>query len=280
MTIGRIIDVSSNNHPNGAKIDWHAVARAGVVAAFIKSSQGLTYHNPFYAQDVRDARAAGIAVRAYHYAGMADPAAEAEYFMAIAGADAVMLDYETNTSVPWARTFLLELGLPREQLITYGSASTLKDFYAQLPSMAFPAAYGQGSPGWGSCWQFTSGATIPGVPAPCDEDQWLGDETQYSQLFGVFDPPAEEDPVLIKVTPSGKGYWLISIKTGAVYSYGDAPYFGGINNAGPNGTSALLPGDTVTGFDGGAFPNGLGYIATTAQEHVYAFGAGKDLGSP
>ena len=278
MTIGRLIDVSSNQHPNGAPIDWQAVARDGVAGAFIKATQGTTYRNPYYSQDVYDAGRAGILTIAYHYAGMGPAPLEYKYFQAVAGAKARMLDFETQTNVQWARQFLLGLGLPSSELITYGSASTLKDFYAQLPSMAFPAAYGQGSPGWGSCWQFTSTATIAGIQGPCDEDQWLGDSTQFEQLFGVFDPPAEEEPVLIRYTPSGDGYWLISIKTGAIYAYGDAQYFGGIDNAGPNKTSALIPGDTVTGFD--SHPSSEGYIATTAQERVYAFGASVDLGAP
>jgi Glycosyl hydrolases family 25 len=275
--VGRVVDISSNNH-NAGPINWHAVAEDGVVAVFVKASQGLTYHNPYFAQDMHDARAAGILARAYHFAGMNDPIAEAEYFMAIAGADAVMLDYETNTNVPWAMTFLQRLGKPAAELITYGSASSLKDFYKQIPSLAFPAAYGQGSPGWGACWQFTNKASIAGITGPCDEDQWLSDTTSFETLFGVFDPPAEEEPVLIRYTPSGDGYWLISITTGAVYAYGDAQYFGGINNAGENGTSALVPGDTVTGFD--SHPGAEGYIATTRLEHVYAFGASKDLGAP
>ena len=66
------------------------------------------------------------------------------------------------------------------------------------------------------------------------------------------------------------------MKTGAVYSYGDAVYFGGINNAGPNQSNALVPGDTVTGF--ASHPSAQGYIATTSGERVYAFGASRDLG--
>lgn len=274
MTIGRLIDVSSNSHPSGAPIDWQAVARDGVAGAFIKATQGTTYRNPYYSSDVAGATKAGILTIAYHYAGMGDVAGEARFFKAVAGAKAQMLDFETNTNASWARSFLNYLNRPRSELITYGSASTLKDFYAQLPSMAFPAAYGQGSPGWGACWQFTSTATIAGITGPCDEDQWLGDSTQFEQLFGVFDPPTEEEPVLIAYTPSGNGYWTIT-PAGAVYSYGDAQYFGGVNYVEPEGTNALVPGDSVTGF--ASHPLEQGYIATTAQGRVYAFGASRDL---
>lgn len=280
MTIGRIIDVSSQNHgpSSSVPINWAAVAKDGVTAAFIKATQGTTYTNPWYLRDLRGAQAAGILTCAYHFAGSGNPITEAEYFLSVAGAvKARMLDFETRTDAQWARTFLLTLGRPRSELITYGSASSLKDFYAQLPSMAFPAAYQKLSPGWGACWQFTDAATVSGIPGVCDEDRWLGDETQYSTLFGVFDPPTEEEPVLIAYTPSGNGYWLISMTTGAVDAFGDAQYFGGVNDAGPNGSSALVPGDTITGF--ASHPGGEGYIATTRGMRIYAFGAAKDLGT-
>ena len=106
-----------------------------------------------------------------------------------------MLDYETRTSAQWARTFLLALDLDRSQLITYvARRRRSRTSTSSSPRFAFPAAYGQGSPGWGSCWQFTDAASDPRCPSPsCDEDRWLGDETQYGQLFAVFDPPTEEE---------------------------------------------------------------------------------------
>ena len=189
MTIGRLIDVSSNQHPNGAPIDWDAVARDGVAGAFIKATQGTTYRNPYYSSDVAGATKAGILTIAYHYAGMGDVAGEARFFKAVAGTKAQMLDFETFTNVPWARTFLQTLGWTHDQCMTYGSASSLVDIYKQLPSRAWPAAYGQGYPGWGVLWQFTSSATIPGIVGPVDENRWYGSEIQYETLFGLLEPP-------------------------------------------------------------------------------------------
>lgn len=81
--------------------------------------------------------------------------------------------------------------------------------------------------------------------------------------------------MLIAGTPSG-GYWLVT-PDGAVYAYGDAVYAKGLNNAGPNGASALEPGDTITGFAGHL---NTGYWITTAHKHVYAFGSASYLGGP
>jgi hypothetical protein len=55
--------------------------------------------------------------------------------------------------------------------------------------MAFPAAYGQGYPGWGTCWQFTDAASIPGIVGDVDESSWHGNEDQYNALFQINAPP-------------------------------------------------------------------------------------------
>lgn len=198
MTIGRIIDVSSNDHPNNAPINWLEVAKAGVTACFVKATEGTHYNNPYFQSDMLGAQKAGIAVCAYHFASMGDPVAEANYFKGYAAKYARVLDYETNTNVNWARTFLQTLAWPIDDCMTYGSTSTLKDFYQQLPSMAWPAAYGQNYPGWGACWQFTDNATIPGIQSPVDENQWHGSELQYETLFQLVFPPPEPPPFLIE----------------------------------------------------------------------------------
>lgn len=61
------VDVSTWQHPNGAPIDWHAVASTGVTFAIVKASQGLDWVNPWLERDLDDARAAGLLVGAYHF---------------------------------------------------------------------------------------------------------------------------------------------------------------------------------------------------------------------
>lgn len=82
--------------------------------------------------------------------------------------------------------------------------------------------------------------------------------------------------VLIAGTPSGKGYYLVK-PDGSVFAYGDAVYKGGINNAGPGGTSAMPAGDSCTGL---AVCQSGGYWLTTAKGNVYAFGGAPYLGHP
>nr|WP_217497729.1 GH25 family lysozyme [Lysobacter enzymogenes] len=59
----RGIDVS---HHQGA-IDWRAVARDAVAFAYLKASEGGDHRDRRYAANARDARAAGVAVGAYHF---------------------------------------------------------------------------------------------------------------------------------------------------------------------------------------------------------------------
>jgi GH25 family lysozyme M1 (1,4-beta-N-acetylmuramidase) len=217
-TIGRIIDLSSNNHPAGAPpINWAAVKGAGVTTAIIKATEGTGYTNPFYAGDMAGAISVGIDVLAYHFMGNGAAWNEAMFFYSVAGRYARILDVETAKNVPWDRTFLQTLGWAPDQCMVYGSASTLVDIYQQLPARAWPAAYDQGYPGWGVLWQFTDKATIPGITGPVDENQWHGSEIQYETLFGLLEPPPP-----IPSQPSQEDYIVgdsVALANGTIVSH-------------------------------------------------------------
>ncbi|MDN6282993.1 MAG: glycoside hydrolase family 25 protein, partial [Corynebacterium sp.] len=78
------IDVASHQHPDGAAIDWQAVAASGQSFAFIKASEGTGYTNPYFSSDTAKAAAAGVTPGSYHYAkpGSTDPRAEARHYAA------------------------------------------------------------------------------------------------------------------------------------------------------------------------------------------------------
>lgn len=284
--VGRIIDVSSQNHEDrppgqGPPIDWAAVRKAGVVAAIVKATEGTSYVNPWYAIDVAGAGAAGIVTIAYHFARMADPKAEADFFRFHAGARARVLDYETNTSVPWARSFLAELGGGPGEKMTYGSLYPLGSFYGQLPSLIWVAAYGQGWPGFGVLWQFTSSATIAGIVGNVDENRWYGDESQFETLFSI--PHNQGGPTMLAATPTGKGYWTLTPQ-GAIVTHGDAQYEGGPNtsNTAPagqppkwSGPPVLVAGRTCVSIT--SHPLEQGYWIEDNIGDVYAYGAAQYL---
>ena len=89
-------DVSSNQpHP----IDWHQVRAAGHTFAVVKATEGSGYSNPYFAQDVRGARAAGLVVWPYHWVGAGDGASQGNHAVSVirqvfGPADLVWLDFE------------------------------------------------------------------------------------------------------------------------------------------------------------------------------------------
>jgi GH25 family lysozyme M1 (1,4-beta-N-acetylmuramidase) len=76
------IDVASWNHPNNAPIDWAGVAASGYRFAYVKATENTDYTNPFFADDLRQAKANGLFAGAYVFArpDQPDPAAQADYF--------------------------------------------------------------------------------------------------------------------------------------------------------------------------------------------------------
>ena len=76
----RGIDVS---HHQG-KIDWRRVAADDVAFAIIKATEGGTHVDTLFATNLREARAAGLAVGAYHFFTFCRPGADqARNFMAV-----------------------------------------------------------------------------------------------------------------------------------------------------------------------------------------------------
>jgi len=90
-----VIDVS---HHNGA-IDWPAVAAAGIALAFIKATQGDAFVDPRFADNRRDAAAAGIMVVPYHFLDTTDAEDQAGHFLEVIGLQTGqpgMIDWETS----------------------------------------------------------------------------------------------------------------------------------------------------------------------------------------
>jgi lysozyme len=76
----RGIDVS---HHQG-KIDWHAIAADDVAFAYIKASEGGDYIDPAFAENRRQARAAGVKTGAYHFFTLCrDGGDQASHFLAV-----------------------------------------------------------------------------------------------------------------------------------------------------------------------------------------------------
>lgn len=275
MSIGRVIDLSSNNHPGTKPITWAKVKAAGVTAAIIKATQGTTYLNPWYGPDTSGARAVGIDTLAYHYADWGTVNAEAAWFISKAGNLARMLDAENTINVEWSNTFMARCAPTPTQRLYYAGTPALSQIRSQIQARLMVADYPAhgaptvGYPGYGVLWQWTDQAKIPGIVGTVDESKWYGTETQYDILFDVPAPkPKNKGDEMIAATSTGNGYWQVRT-TGAVFAWGDATYHGGAN------TGDLAAGDVIVGIAGHGTD---GYWLSATSGAVFAFGSAKYYG--
>ena len=197
------IDVS---HYQG-DIDWHAVAASGVKFAYIKATEGVSYVDPSFAQNVAGAQAAGMLVGAYHFLTAGNIVDQADRFNNVAGQlDLPMaLDVEelvdARDVLGWFNYALLDANAKQ---ILYCDPARAQSLTAQLltaqlltaarPQLAdYPlwiAEYGVNVPRtapwtrW-AFWQHTEGGHIPGIRTPVDLDHFNGDLAALRAFAGL-----------------------------------------------------------------------------------------------
>ncbi len=201
------IDVASAQHGNNASIDWGQVAGAGYKFAFIKSTEGAYYANPYYAADTAGAEAAGLLVAPYHFAipNYSGGALQADYALDHSGYDAdgdtlpliVDLENDPYTGPPPKGDGTNECyGLSRPQLVAWISAFAAEAHRrtGRAPVIYTTAAFWQACTGdstafaadplwiasrnspptmpaaWASWtyWQYSASATVPGITGSTD----------------------------------------------------------------------------------------------------------------
>ena len=214
------LDVASYQHPNGAAINWHEVKADGYEFVMVKASEGVGYVNPFFKQDVADARAAGLKVGAYHFfRANVDGVAQANKFLEVTDGihfDLPLgIDYETNDGegaslaherLDQVRTVLRQHG-HRTMTYTYpnfwenyGNANC--SFCASDP-LWFSETGIKEAPAaprpWRSVtiWQYAGDSvSVPGIQGRNDADGFLGDQEQFDVFTGTKPPaPHKEQPL-------------------------------------------------------------------------------------
>lgn len=201
------IDVS---HHQGAQPDMSRARSEGIEFAFIKATEGATFVDPRFDENVAEARAAGLLVAAYHYVrSNSSVAAQVANVRRVVPLDVpVIPDVETNSGVlPLTRQLVDELRdvgyrvpllyLPRWYWQQLGSPSLvglpplwssrypdnvvddLRDEFARVPSH-----YWNGYGGLSvAVLQFTSSARIAGY-APLDANAYRGTREQLAVRLG------------------------------------------------------------------------------------------------
>lgn len=191
----RGLDVS---HHQGT-VDWRSVAGDDVAFVYLKASEGGDHRDRRYAGNERDARAAGIAVGAYHFFTFCRSGAEqaANFLAAVpARADAlppaVDLEFGGNCGRrPEAAAMRAELDAflaPVEAAyakpaLLYVTPEFFEAYRAALPArplwrrsiLRAPDA----SAAW-TLWQYHNRARVAGIDGPVDLNVYVGDAAAFA----------------------------------------------------------------------------------------------------
>ncbi len=230
-------DVASYQHPNGAPIDWHRVARAGHEFAIVKATEGTFYRNPWFRADYSRSRRAGLVRGSYHFARPAYPVArtarkQARYYVARLDGSAT-----TNRTLPPALDLETTGGLGRGALVTWAQEFLLKTrkLTGRIPmiytyptfwtgAMGDPAALAR-YPLWmasyhapvdpsATLWQYTAGASVRGIRGSVDMSRLVASPESWSTLADGRSPnpwPASTPGAPQSVhTASGDGVVTVS----------------------------------------------------------------------
>lgn len=267
------VDVSSYQHPNGAKIDYAEAIAAAVDFAIIRYRDEEGHEDPTYAEDVAGFRAHGAYVGSYVYLRPELPMGpQAADLRLIAENGPVWGDLEITGGLSAAalRDWWQALvdSAPHVGLCSYPAFLTAYD-PARTPPLWIDSFGASKAPAGAVIWGTSEHGAIPGIPAPVDIDHWTGTRAQLEATFvhaaNVKDPTPNRakspapDIVAVAGMPAGAGYVLAS-KTGGVYAFGNATYHGN-----PSKLTEPVVGLALTA-------TGRGYHIVTANGTVHSYG--------
>lgn len=191
------IDVS---HHQG-KIDWARVAAADIAFAVIKATEGGDHVDDAFATNLSEARAAGLAVGAYHFFTFCRTGAEqARNFLAVVPRDRPLLppvvdiefggDCPRKPSVDALNTELAAFLGPVEvafgkQAIIYLIGDAADAYAAGIigrPRWIRSLAYHPGNDDW-IYWQYHNKGRVDGIEGNVDLDVLQGDRRRLAELF-------------------------------------------------------------------------------------------------
>ncbi len=190
-SMGIRVELGIDVHGGKGPVDWGLVAAAGVKHASLKCTEGLTFDDKRFIANCNGAKAAGLAVRAYHFARPSNPVVdEVHHALQAAGTVPLDLDLEGTGGLgladlgKWACAFLhtVELAqkrvphlytnedywLHRMDAIARADITANFRLWVAAPGRATPPA---SFPHW-DAHQFSWTSTIPGVLGDCDCD-WV-----------------------------------------------------------------------------------------------------------
>jgi GH25 family lysozyme M1 (1,4-beta-N-acetylmuramidase) len=259
------VDVS---HYQGA-VNWAKAEAAGVAFGIAKATQGTSFTDDRYAQNVAGARAAGVVPGAYHFLTGADPVRQAEFFDRVVGDPEgilVALDVEgagCTAGIVRAWVDRYRALRPGHPILIYTGKWFWRDLTDNMNGPGLGPLWAAGSDagryvggsgilqalwaktdgtptsglpwgGWTS-WvfdQFTDKAIVPGISGPCDGDAFSGTMTDLRALTTSSTPTTGDE--YMPLTPED----LKAIQK-AVWADADLNVLGGGKTADPQNRAAL-----------------------------------------
>lgn len=187
-----MIDISADQHPNNAAIDFAKVKAAGITRVTIKATEGnRQYVNPFLVQDAKAAAAAGLRVGYYHFShpGQSRPKEQAQWFLrtikglprGYAMHDLEVEELSWEATAKWAKSFHAWCRLWGIFHVQSAPLYSNGNFLSNMPGApwgyhlvyAWPGVDGvenaAATPGrtcW--AWQFSWTGEVPGIEGPVD----------------------------------------------------------------------------------------------------------------
>lgn len=207
------------------EIDWNKVKADGISFVFAKATEGVTYQDPTFADNVAGAKKAGLLTGAYHFlraqsvtVAKQEATSFAAAIAAVGGVDLPpVMDYEENpanlgkvTINAIAQTFLSEIESRTGMLpIIYTGNSFASNFDAALGTYPlwvarYSTVVPSDTPGWNKWefWQYSDGSTggqrpaggraVSGISAAVDLNEYAGTE---EELLAEYGPKKEDEPM-------------------------------------------------------------------------------------
>ncbi len=193
------IDISNNQGP----VNWAAVAMNGKRFAFVKATEGTSFHDRYFPANWRACAEHQLWRGAYHFARPGDGgtgADEANYFCDYVlpqgqlQGDMYVLDLETAPAqadlgayvTDWCQTVESRTGV---KPLIYSTVYMLKGWQVDPgPYPLWLASWGATWPSWNGdpapFWQYADNGRCPGVQGLCDLDRFSGTEEDLA-AYGV-----------------------------------------------------------------------------------------------
>lgn len=192
------IDVSKYQ----GKIDFERVKAAGIRYVFVRATEGITYQDAFFKQNLEEAREAGLVIGAYHfYETDDDPISQLKNFTSMVSLQAGDLppvvdieklhDNDQLDLTQNIQTYLdgLERHYKTKPIIYSGKnfankyITTFSDYPLWLAE--YQSLYPTLPQGWNkwTFWQYSQTGKVDGVIGDVDVNRYNGEESSFNKML-------------------------------------------------------------------------------------------------